>query len=100
MSCECGTLTAAKLAHATPAHILKEMWWKFMINVGVNQASAVLGVKYAEFKGHVAEERPQARRLLDALQAEVLAVSQPAAYALEIRTSRGGIKCSLGSATR
>ncbi len=29
--------------HRISENIEKDMWWKFMINVGVNQASAVLG---------------------------------------------------------
>jgi len=35
-------LTRAAIPHEVPADIMFIMWWKFMINVGVNQASAVL----------------------------------------------------------
>ena len=44
-----------------------------MVNVGVNQATAVTGLTYGALRA-----RPPALRLMAALQAEVLAVSRPA----------------------
>jgi 2-dehydropantoate 2-reductase len=39
----------AGIPHVVPADILREQWWKFMLNVGVNQVSAVLGAPYGAF---------------------------------------------------
>lgn len=47
--------------------ILRTMWWKFMINVGVNQASAVLDAPYGIF-----QNLPEARALMIALMQEVV----------------------------
>ncbi len=51
--------------------ILKTMWWKFMINVGVNQASAVLGAPYGVF-----QKLPGARSLMLSLMQEVVALAR------------------------
>jgi 2-dehydropantoate 2-reductase len=34
-----------------PQDMLRELWWKFMLNVGVNQLSAVLRMSYGGFAG-------------------------------------------------
>ena len=46
------------------------MWWKFLVNVGGNQASAVTGATYGQLR-----EPGPARELMDALQQEVVAVA-------------------------
>lgn len=51
--------------------ILRTMWWKFMVNVGVNQASAVLGAPYGIF-----QNLPEARALMVALMQEVVALAR------------------------
>ena len=51
--------------------ILRTMWWKFMINVGVNQASAVLGASYGIF-----QKLPGARVLMVALMQEVVVLAR------------------------
>ncbi len=43
-------LTRASIPHEMPADIQRVMWWKFMINVGINQASAVLRAPYGVFQ--------------------------------------------------
>jgi 2-dehydropantoate 2-reductase len=53
------------------ADILRTMWWKFMINVGVNQASAVLGAPYGIF-----QNVPEARALMVALMQEVVVLAR------------------------
>jgi 2-dehydropantoate 2-reductase len=53
-----------------PEDIMRVMWWKFMINVGVNQASAVLGAPYGVF-----QSSPDARDLMVALMQEVIALA-------------------------
>lgn len=64
-------LTRAGLDWETPPDMLHRMWWKFMVNVGINQASAVLDAPYGEFQhdGH-------AHSLMSALIDEVVAVAQ------------------------
>ncbi|MFH0781004.1 MAG: 2-dehydropantoate 2-reductase [Pseudomonadota bacterium] len=42
-------LTRAAIPNEVSADIARVMWWKFMINVGVNQASAVLRAPYGVF---------------------------------------------------
>ncbi|MEZ5217285.1 MAG: 2-dehydropantoate 2-reductase [Ilumatobacteraceae bacterium] len=63
-------LDRAHLAHATPSDMRHEMWWKFMVNVGINQASAVLRAPYGAF----CNDGP-ARRLMLALIDEVVAIA-------------------------
>ncbi|MCM3651732.1 ketopantoate reductase family protein [Metabacillus litoralis] len=60
-----------KIPYEIPENMLRTMWWKFMINVGVNQTSAVLRGNYQVF-----QEVPKARQLMiDAMQ-EVVTLSE------------------------
>lgn len=63
-------LDAAGLEWQTPADMRHEMWWKFMVNTAINQASAVLRRPYAAFT----DEGP-ARSLMLALAHEVVTVA-------------------------
>jgi 2-dehydropantoate 2-reductase len=63
-------LTRAGIPHEVAADIRRVMWWKFMINVGVNQASAVLGAPYGVF-----QTSAEARDLMVALMQEVIALA-------------------------
>ena len=63
-------LDRAGLAWDSPDDIEHRMWWKFLVNVGGNQASAVTGATY----GRLREAGP-ARDLMAALQEEVVAVA-------------------------
>lgn len=63
-------LDRAGLAWESPDDIEHRMWWKFLVNVGGNQASAVTGATY----GALREPGP-ARELMAALQQEVVAVA-------------------------
>nr|WP_321403619.1 2-dehydropantoate 2-reductase [uncultured Desulfobacter sp.] len=58
--------------------VLRTMWWKFMVNVGVNQASAVLGAPYKIF-----QEVPEARALMTALMQEVVTLARHRGINLE-----------------
>lgn len=51
--------------------MVRQLWWKFMINVGVNQVSAVLGAPYRAFQ----QPDSPARAAMLAAQAEVIAVA-------------------------
>jgi len=66
-------LDQASLVWETPVDMLRELWWKFMVNVGINQASALTGAVYSEF----VEDGP-ARSLMTNLIDEVIAISQHA----------------------
>lgn len=63
-------LTRAGLAWETPPDLRHRMWWKFMVNVGINQASAVLRAPYGAF-----QNPGPARDLMMALIEEVRAVA-------------------------
>ncbi len=59
--------------HIIPDSMIKTLWWKFMLNVGVNQTSAVFRVPYG-----IVRQVPELRRLMvDAMQ-EVVEVSKKA----------------------
>ncbi|WP_242338257.1 MULTISPECIES: ketopantoate reductase family protein [unclassified Anaeromyxobacter] len=70
-------LARAGIPAVVPADILREQWWKFMLNVGVNQVSAVLRVPYRAF-GAV----PEIRELTRAAALEVVALSAREGIAL------------------
>lgn len=63
-------LTRAAIPHETPADMMRIMWWKFMINVGINQASAVLRAPYGVF-----HSSSDARALMLLLMREVVALA-------------------------
>ncbi|HIZ98317.1 MAG TPA: 2-dehydropantoate 2-reductase [Candidatus Janibacter merdipullorum] len=70
-------LDRAGLAWQAPEDMEHEMWWKFMVNTCINQASAVMRLPYAAFT-----EAGPARSLMLALRDEVVAVSHPAGVPL------------------
>jgi 2-dehydropantoate 2-reductase len=41
---------AADVDYEIPKDMLKKMWWKFMVNVGINQSSAILKAPYGVFQ--------------------------------------------------
>lgn len=73
-------LDRAGLAWVAPDDMPHEMWWKFMVNVGVNQASAVKRAGYGAFQ----HEGP-ARSLMMALIEEVVAVARAEGIDLDQR---------------
>lgn len=64
-------LDRAGLAWQTPPDMRHAMWWKFMINVGINQASALMRAPYSAFQGTGPE-----RSLMWALIDEVVQVAR------------------------
>jgi 2-dehydropantoate 2-reductase len=50
-----------------PDDMIRTLWWKFMINVGINQASAVLGGSYGVF-----QTSQRARELMASAMQEVI----------------------------
>jgi 2-dehydropantoate 2-reductase len=63
----------AGIPHETPPDMLRMLWWKFMVNVGTNQASAVMRAPYGVFQAS-----PQARALMEALMHEVILLAAAA----------------------
>ena len=65
--------TRTGIAWETPPDMVRMLWWKFMINVGMNQASAAMRAPYGAF-----QTRAEARDLMEALMREVIALAGPA----------------------
>ncbi len=63
----------AGIVYETPEDMLRILWWKYMINVGINQVSAVLRAPYGVF-----QTSPEARELMDSAMREVTAVAAAA----------------------
>lgn len=71
-------LDRAGLVWESPADMEHEMWWKFMVNTCINQASAVTRQPFGTFTQH-----GPARSLMLALMDEVIAVSGPEGVPLD-----------------
>ncbi len=65
------TFTRAGIAYETPEDMQRTLWWKFMINVGMNQASAVMRAPYGVF-----QTSQDARALMRALMQEVISLAK------------------------
>jgi 2-dehydropantoate 2-reductase len=64
------TLGAAGIPGCRSQQIIRTLWWKFMINVGINQASAVLRAPYGLF-----QRSREARELMLSAMDEVVTLS-------------------------
>lgn len=60
----------AAIPHHIPADMYKALWFKFMMNTGINQASAVLKATYGQF-----QQNKQARKLMLMAAEEVITLS-------------------------
>jgi 2-dehydropantoate 2-reductase len=60
----------AGIVHETPEDMVRVLWWKFMINVGMNQVSAVLRATYGIF-----QQFHEARELMEAAMREVITIA-------------------------
>ena len=63
-------LGRAAIPHEVPEDMKRIMWWKFMINVGINQTSAVLRAPY-----RVVQSSPDAVALMRLLMLEVVVLA-------------------------
>ena len=63
-------LDRAGIVYEVPADMKRILWWKFMVNVGMNPSSAVLRAPYGTF-----QSSPDARALMEALMHEVLVLA-------------------------
>jgi 2-dehydropantoate 2-reductase len=61
----------AGAACETPVDMIRMLWWKFMINVGVNQSSAVMRAPYGVF-----QSSSDAQALMDSLMSEVIVTAK------------------------
>ncbi len=61
----------AGIAHVVPPDMIRSLWFKYMVNVGANQASAVLRADYGTLKTSA-----EARDLMDAAMREVITIAQ------------------------
>lgn len=62
---------AAKIAHEVSVDMIRPMWWKLMVNVGVNQTSAVLRAPFGIF-----QHSKSARSLMQMAMTEVVAIAK------------------------
>ncbi|MBC8061279.1 MAG: ketopantoate reductase family protein [Clostridiaceae bacterium] len=62
---------SANISYSIPEDMIKTLWWKFMVNVGINQASAVLKAPYEIFN-----KVKEARELMETAMKEVIELSQ------------------------
>jgi 2-dehydropantoate 2-reductase len=63
--------TRAGIAHAIPPDMIRSLWFKYMVNVGANQVSAVLGANYG-----ILGSSSEARELMDSAMREVIAIAR------------------------
>ncbi len=58
------------IPYSIPEDIIRELWWKFMMNVGINQVSAILKADYGVF-----QNTAEALELLESASLEVVAIA-------------------------
>jgi len=63
----------AGIAYEIPDDMMRVLWWKFMINVGMNQVSAVLYAPYSVF-----QTSQEARELMESAMREVITIAKAA----------------------
>jgi 2-dehydropantoate 2-reductase len=63
----------AGINYSTPVDMMRMMWWKFMVNVGVNQASAITGKPFEVF-----QTNQDAQALMESLMREVVTLANAA----------------------
>lgn len=61
----------AGIAYTVPHDMLRALWFKYMINVGVNQVSAVMGLTYGAIRAST-----EAKNMMDAAMREVISTAQ------------------------
>jgi len=64
--------------YSVPENMIRALWFKFMINVGINQASAVLRAPYSVFQTH-----PEAMAAMEAPMREVITLSRSMGIGLD-----------------
>lgn len=70
--------TRVGVSFIVPPDMIRSLWYKFMINVGINQVSAIIRGTYGVFQTNT-----HARSVMEAAMAEVVAVSRAIGTGLE-----------------
>ena len=70
----------AGIPYEAPQDMLHQMWWKLMVNVGMNQVSAVTGLDYEGVRTN-----PEVMELMHRAQREVIAVACAQGIAMDER---------------
>ncbi|HBF35970.1 MAG TPA: 2-dehydropantoate 2-reductase [Firmicutes bacterium] len=60
-----------QIPYSIPEDMQRELWWKYMMNVGINQTSAVLGAPYGVF-----QKIGEARELMEMASMEVITLAE------------------------
>jgi 2-dehydropantoate 2-reductase len=60
----------AGIAHVIPPDMIRSLWFKYMVNVGANQTSAILRANYGALRSS-----SEARELMDSAMREVIAIA-------------------------
>ena len=66
-----GFLNSSGITSEIPDDIIRSLWWKWMINIGVNQLSAITGAPYGFF-----QKNRDIRELMDTVMKETVAVAR------------------------
>ena len=61
----------AGIAHVIPPDMIRSLWFKYMVNVGANQTSAVLRANYGALRSS-----SEARELMESAMREVIAIAR------------------------
>ncbi len=61
------------IPYNVPSDVMRELWWKFMMNVGINQVSSILRADYGVF-----QKIGEARELMEMASLEVVAIAEKA----------------------
>lgn len=75
------------IPYQIPENMHRELWWKFMMNVGINQTSAILRAPYGTF-----QNIGEARELLEMASREVIALSVKAGVNLNEDDLQNAVK--------
>lgn len=67
----------AAIPHEVSYHMQRELWWKLMVNVGMNQVSAVMNLNFGDFR-----RCAEAMELMRSAQREVIAVANAQGVAM------------------
>jgi 2-dehydropantoate 2-reductase len=59
------------ILYEIPKDMIRTLWWKFMINTGINQVSAVLGANYGVF-----QKSKEAKELMEEAMQEVISIAK------------------------
>lgn len=75
------------IPYQIPVNMLKELWWKFMLNVGINQVSAILKAPYGVF-----QKIGEAKELMEMACREVIRLSEKVGINLTENDLQNSIK--------